>query len=129
MAPSIGNQYFQTMTTTGIPYAMDIDAEITRPGVYGVAFLGTGFKGEPVTVQTKSLCTSKEALETVAYTYATMKGGIYTVVDGFGNTRYNIRVNNVRVVNKQQVITSSVTDHVATLTVQWELQDISTGYI
>jgi len=127
--PSIGTEIFQTMTGVGIPYACDQYGNITRPGQYGQAFHWLGFAGEIATVQTRTFVTSLAALETQAYIYATMKGYIYTVVDGIGNSRVNIRVNNVRRIRNERVVNSTVSGHVATLIMQWELQDISTGYV
>jgi len=127
--PMIGLEEFLTMTSNGIPFAVHRYEDITRPGEYGQAFQWVGFIADRATVQTQTGIVGAAYLQSVLARYSSMVGSIYTITDVFGNERQNIRIISVRPIAQQAVITSTIAGLTDMLTVQWEMQDISTAYV
>lgn len=123
--PSIGAYEFYTIRGN-IPYPGLTVEEITRPGVLGVAFMVTGFKADPVIVETIAGCVTFGALDSAIAGYTSLQGSIVDVEDDFGNERSNILVRKVMPI-RQYAITNSTDSYAALLHAQWELQDV-TGY-
>ncbi len=122
--PSIGGQTFLWMRNA-LPYAGEVLEDLIRTGVGGVAFRVVGWRAEPVTIYTRTLCYTYFAADQAMFAYASMQGLVWTVVDEFGLVRPGVIVKQYRPMRtfKTYVGSTVPTGVYAVLDSEWTLQD------
>lgn len=109
-------------------YAIDEIQE--QPGVFGVAYMLNGFKGDPFDLITDTGCDGAANVAIAKLAYASLKGSLVQVTDCF-NTSWNlILVLDVQALDERKIACGcgdmATYDHL--LTCRWRLRPTATYY-
>ncbi len=131
----LGNAITQTYTFLSIrgpigiaSYAIEEIQE--QPGVFGVAYVLNGFKGDPFDIITDTGCDGAAALATAKLAYASLKGSLVQITDAFEVAWNVILVLDVQPLEERKIACGcgDMADYDHLLTCRWRLRPTATYY-
>ena len=101
-----------------------------QPGVFGVAYMLTGFKGDEFDIVTYTGCANTTTLANAKMDYKQLVGSLVTVTDAF-NTSWNVLlVMGVQVLEERTVTrgVGTMAGYTQLLTCRWRMRPTATYY-
>jgi len=101
--------------------------EITRDGVAGMAFISTGYRGEPWQARSWATSTNATTLAVDQIAYKALVNSVVTLTDDNGNVWYNIFVRDVQI-TKTNPHTAASDSSGYMIEAYWTFQSVVVAY-